>query len=57
MEGYEIRIFANACITRYKSGERSMNTIITSYGLVDDNASLVRNEIIKKLPSVDFDVE
>jgi len=57
MEGYAIRIFANACVTRYKGGERSMNTNIASYGLVDDDAQLVRNEIIKKIPNIDFDSE
>ncbi len=30
---YQIRIIANACITRYDSGEKDINQVVDSYNM------------------------
>ena len=55
---YKIRILANACITRYDRGERTMNNIIDSYtGATEEDKNLVKAEIISKRPDINFDEE
>jgi hypothetical protein len=55
MPMYKIRIIANACITRWERGERTMNDIITSYNLAEDDRTLVVAEITAKRPDMDFE--
>ena len=55
MPMYKIRIIANACITRYNRGERTMNDIVTSYNMTSDDRDLVVAEITAKRPDIDFD--
>lgn len=57
MAMYKIRIIANACITRYERGERSMNDIINSYTMEADDKELVIAEITAKKPELDFDAK
>lgn len=52
---YKIRIIANACITRYDRGERTMNDIVNSYNLAEEDRTLVVAEIVSKRPNVNFD--
>lgn len=52
---YKIRIIANACMTRYDRGERSMNDIINGYNMEKDDKELVIAEIVAKRPKLDFD--
>ena len=53
---YKIRILANACITRYDRGERTMSDIIDSYaGATEEDKNLVKAEIISKRPNINFD--
>lgn len=52
---YKIRILANACITRYERGERTMNDIIDSYVITPEDRDLVVAEIISKQPDLVFD--
>lgn len=55
---YKIRILANACITRYDRGERTMNDIIDSYSnATEEDKNLVKAEIISKRPEINFDEE
>lgn len=57
MAMYKIRIIANACITRWERGERSMNNIINGYNMEADDKALVIAEIVSKRPNLDFDTE
>ena len=52
---YKIRIIANACITRYDRGERTMNNIVSSYNLTEEDKSLVIAEITAKRVDIDFE--
>lgn len=53
---YKIRILANACITRYDRGERTMNDIIDSYSnATEEDKNLVKAEIISKKSDINFD--
>lgn len=55
MPMYKIRIIANACITRYDRGERTMNNIVSSYNLTEEDKSLVIAEITAKRTDIDFE--
>lgn len=55
MPMYKIRIVANACITRYDRGERTMNNIVSSYNLTEEDKSLVIAEITAKRVDIDFE--
>ena len=55
MPMYKIRIIANACITRYDRGERTMNDIISSYPMAEEDKALVIAEITAKRPDINFD--
>lgn len=55
MPMYKIRIIANACITRYDRGERTMNNIVSSYNLTEEDKSLVIAEITAKRVDIDFE--
>ena len=57
MEMYKIRVIANACITRWERGERTMNDIINNYNMDPDVKVLVTAEIIAKRPTLDFDAQ
>lgn len=57
MAMFKIRVIANACITRWERGERTMNDIINGYNMQDDDKALVTAEIISKKPKLDFDAE
>ena len=52
---YKIRIIANACITRWERGERTMTDIVTSYNMAEDDKVLVVAEITAKRPDIDFE--
>lgn len=52
---YKIRIVANACITRYERGERTMNDIVSSYTMTEEDKALVVAEIVAKRPEINFD--
>lgn len=47
-----IRICANACITRYERGEGTIEEILGSYTLDDQNRSLVKAEIYVRRPEL-----
>ena len=55
MSMYKIRIIANACITRFTRGERTMNEIIDSYNPTEENRTLIVAEIISKKSDISFD--
>ncbi|WP_214687090.1 hypothetical protein [Exiguobacterium sp. s163] len=57
MAMFKIRILANACITRYERGERTMNDIIDSYVITAEDRELVVAEIVSKKPDLVFDAE
>lgn len=57
MAAYKIRIFANACITRYDAGEGDISTIITSYGLTEADAQAVTAEVYLKRPDIEVNTE
>lgn len=52
MPMYKIRIIANACITRYNSGEREITDIVASYNMAQEDADLVLAEIYTKRPDI-----
>ncbi|MCQ4363128.1 hypothetical protein KQR54_18690 [Mycobacterium gordonae] len=49
---YQIRIIANACITRYNGGEREITDIVGSYNMAADDRDLVLAEIYTKRPDI-----
>ena len=49
---YQIRIIANACITRYNSGEREITDIVASYNMAQEDSDLVLAEIYAKRPDI-----
>lgn len=51
----KVRVVANACITRWERGERSMNDIINGYTMTEEDKVLITAEIISKRPNLDFD--
>jgi hypothetical protein len=55
LAGYKIRITANACIIRWEDGERTMNDIVASYNHPQEDSDLIKAEIIKKRPDIDFE--
>lgn len=50
---YQIRIIANACITRYNQGEREITDIVDSYNMAQEDVDLVLAEIYTKRPDID----
>lgn len=50
---YQIRIIANACITRYNGGERSITDIVDSYNMAQEDTDLVLAEIYTKRPDIE----
>lgn len=52
LAAYKVRIMANACITRYDGGERTMSNIVSNYNLTEEDANLVKAEIISKRPDI-----
>lgn len=57
MPMYKIRVIANACITRWTRGERTMNDIINGYNMHPVDQELVTAEIMAKQPTLDFDAK
>jgi len=56
MSVHKIRIIANACITRFDGGERTIEDIINSYtALNDEDKTLVIAEIASK--RLDIEIE
>lgn len=55
LAAYKVRIMANACITRYESGEREMVDIVASYNLLEVDSNLVKAEIIAKRPEISLE--
>jgi hypothetical protein len=53
MAMYKIRIIANACITRYDTGEREITDIVASYNMASDDQNLVLAEIYAKRPNIE----
>ena len=49
---YQIRIIANACITRYNGGEHTISDIVGSYNLAGEERDLVLAEIYAKHPDI-----
>jgi len=49
---YQIRIIANACITRYNNGEGDINTIVDRYTLEPEDREAVMTEIRLRLPDL-----
>lgn len=52
MAAYKIRIIANACLTRYDSGEGQIETIVDSYNLTVEDRDLVLAQIYAKRPEL-----
>lgn len=52
MPAYLVRIFANACITRYNTGEADIVTIVESYNLPAEEAAAILAEIHVKRPDI-----
>ena len=52
LKDYQIRVLANACITRYDRGEKDIIAIINSYNLTDDNKTLVLAQIYAYRPDI-----
>jgi hypothetical protein len=52
LAAYKVRIMANACITRYDSGEGPMSEIIASYNLSTEDTNLVKAQIIAFRPDI-----
>ncbi|MEI7027167.1 hypothetical protein [Paenibacillus sp. y28] len=48
----KVRIIANACITRYDSGERSIEDIVGSYNMASVDQELVLAQIYAKRPEL-----
>ena len=51
---YKVRVFANACITRYDRGEKDIQAILDSYNLTEENANLIKAEIMSKRPEIEW---
>ena len=51
---YKVRVFANACITRYTRGETDIQVVVQSYNLTDENADLIKAEIMSKRPDIEW---
>jgi len=49
---YQIRIIANACITRYNSDEGDIDSIVNSYNLAKADKELVLAEVYTKRPDI-----
>lgn len=45
LKDYQIRVLANACITRYDRGESDIIAVVNSYTLTDENKTLVLAQI------------
>lgn len=45
---YQIRIIANACITRYNNGEQNIHQVVDSYNMAQEDRDLVMAEIYTK---------
>lgn len=45
LKDYQIRVIANACITRYDRGEKDIVAIVNDYNLTDENKNLVLAQI------------
>lgn len=53
-QDYKVRVFANACITRYDRGEKDINAILNSYNLTEENANLIKAESTSKRPEIEW---
>jgi hypothetical protein len=53
MAMYKIRIIANACITRYDSGEGEITAIVDSYNLITEDRELVLAQVYTKRPEIE----
>jgi len=51
---YKVRVFANACITRYERGEEDIQKVLDSYNLDEANANLIKAEIMSKRPNIQW---
>jgi len=51
---YKVRVFANACITRYTRGETDIQEVLNSYNLSEENANLIKAEIMSKRPDIEW---
>ncbi|MNM99194.1 hypothetical protein D3C81_1117450 [compost metagenome] len=52
MASYKVRIIANACLTRYDSGETPVESVVGSYSLPEEDAALVLAQIYVKRPEL-----
>jgi hypothetical protein len=50
---YQIRIIANACLTRYDQGERSVEDIVDSYQLAEVDRTGVLAQVYAKRPELE----
>lgn len=49
---YKIRTIGNACITRYDSGERTLDDIVDYYNLAPEDEQAVYTHIYDKRPDL-----
>ncbi|MGF7050424.1 hypothetical protein J2T13_004962 [Paenibacillus sp. DS2015] len=55
LQGYKVRIIANACITRYENGERAMDSIVGYYNQTEEITKSIKEEILIRVPTMDFE--
>lgn len=49
---FQIRVIANACITRYSNGESGIMDIVDSYGMSQEESDLILAEIYASRPDI-----
>ena len=52
MNSLQVKVIGNACIIRYNRGEGSIESILDSYNLSQDNAALVKDQIVGTRPDI-----
>lgn len=55
LKDYQVRVVANACITRYERGEGTITEVVNSYNMNPTDRELVVAEIMVKRPDLKFD--
>lgn len=53
LKDYQVRVIANACITRYDRGEKDINVVVGSYNLSEGNKNLVLAQIYAFRPDIE----
>jgi len=52
---FQIRVIANACITRFSNGESGITDIVDSYGMSQEDSDLVLAEIYASRPDIELE--